>query len=272
MSLILGILAGLVLGLTGAGGAIFGVPLLMFGLDWPLTRAAPVALLGVACAAGVGSYIAWRNKYLRYRAAALMAVLGAIGAPLGLRLADQTPHGTLSLLFAGVLIVVSVRMLRQPSSSAELPLSQPHDEIPVSEAVCKLDSSTGRILWTRPCTLVISAVGAVTGFLSGLLGVGGGFIIVPSLRAVTELTMQAAVATSLLVVGLNSLSTVIGALFLGREIPMMVAVPFVAGNLAGMLLGRWLMPHIGGRRLQIGFAVLMLLVAIGLAAHSLSSV
>lgn len=273
MSLILGMLAGLVLGLTGAGGSIFAVPLLMLGLGWSLTQAAPVALLAVAGAAALGSYMAWRHNYVRYRAAILMALAGALTAPLGLHLAGRLPHATLALLFAAVLVIVALRMLVMariaPAEAAMVRATVAGDGRSAGGPLCRLDPSSGRIRWTRPCVLLVSAIGAATGFLSGLLGVGGGFVIVPALRVATELSMQSAIATSLLAIALTSSGTVLGAALMGHDIPFMVAVPFLVGSLLGMGGGRRLAPHIAGPRLQQGFAGLMLLVAAGMSAQAI---
>jgi uncharacterized membrane protein YfcA len=272
MGLILGIAVGLVLGLTGAGGSIIAVPLLMVALRWPMTQAAPVALLAVAAAATLGSYLAWRKSYVRYRAATLMAAVGVVTAQFGLRAADALPQSMLGLAFALVLAGVGMRMFlqawRAPEEAAVVRAGVAGDGSHAHGPICKLDPATGRIVWTRISALVIAAIGAVTGFLSGLLGVGGGFVIVPSLRAVTELSMHSAVATSLMAIALTSLGTVAGAVVQGRALPLMVALPFVAGALLGMLGGHALAPRIAGPRLQQGFAALMLLVAAGMAAHA----
>jgi uncharacterized membrane protein YfcA len=272
MGLVLGIVVGLVLGLTGAGGSIIAVPLLMAALGWPLTQAAPIALLAVAAAATLGSYLAWRKSYVRYRAATLMAAVGVVTAQFGLRAADALPPPLLAGIFALVLAAVALRMLlqarRKPEEASVVRASVAGDGNQAHGPICKLNPSTGRIVWTRVSALVIAAIGAITGFLSGLLGVGGGFVIVPSLRAVTELSMHSAVATSLMAIALTSLGTVAGALAQGRTLPLMVALPFVAGALFGMLGGHALAPRIAGPRLQQGFAVLMIVVAAGMAAHA----
>jgi uncharacterized membrane protein YfcA len=263
MGLVLGIVVGLVLGLTGAGGSIIAVPLLMAALGWSLTQAAPVALLAVTSAATLGSYLAWRKSYVRYRAATLMAAVGVVTAQFGLRAADTLSPPLLAGIFALVLAAVALRMLlqarRKPEEASVVRASVAGDGNQAHGPICKLNPSTGRIVWTRVSALVIAAIGAITGFLSGLLGVGGGFVIVPSLRAVT---------TSLMAIALTSLGTVAGALAQGRTLPLMVALPFVAGALFGMLGGHALAPRIAGPRLQQGFAVLMIVVAAGMAAHA----
>lgn len=267
----LGLLVGLVLGLTGAGGAILAVPLLMWGLDWTLPQAAPVALVAVSASAAVGTIAGWDVKLVRYRAAMLMAVIGTLLAPLGLRAAAVLPTDLLSLLFAAVLVVAAVRMARTAHRSpAEAFERLPRGDLaepPAAGPVCKLSENTGRILWTKPCAVAIAASGALTGFLSGLLGVGGGFVIVPVLRAVTNLSIHSAIATALMAVALTSAGAVAVALLQGVDLPWPVALPFVGGALLGMMLGRRIAPKLPAPGLQQGFAALMVAVAATLAAQ-----
>jgi uncharacterized membrane protein YfcA len=262
MSVLLGVVAGLVLGLTGAGGSIFAVPLLVLGLGWSLADAVPVALLAVCAAASFGTVVAWNVAYVRYRAAILMALAGAVTAPLGLQAARLLPAATLSLLFAAVLVVVALRMLRQarraPAEARIVRATVAGNGSEAGGPLCGLHAQTGRLLWTLPCASLIGAIGAATGFLSGLLGVGGGFVIVPSLRAATPLSMHSAIATSLMAIALTSAVTVAAALALGRPLPWAAALPFVGGALLGMLGGRVLAPRIAGPALQAGFAAAML--------------
>ncbi len=276
MSLLLGIAVGLVLGLTGAGGSILAVPLLMVALNWPMTQAVPVALLAVAAASALGAYMAWRKSYVRYRAAVLMAAAGVLTAQFGLRAAEMLPQSRLSLVFAAVLAVAALRMFRQalraPEESVVVRASVEGDGAHAHGPICRLHPTTGRIIWTRMSALVISMIGAVTGFLSGLLGVGGGFVIVPSLRVLTELSIHSAVATSLMAIALTSIGTMLSALVQGRELPLVVALPFVIGALAGMLAGHWMAPRIAGPRLEQGFAMLMMLVATGMALHAVQMI
>ncbi|MBK6287272.1 MAG: sulfite exporter TauE/SafE family protein [Gammaproteobacteria bacterium] len=256
----LGVLVGLVLGLTGAGGSIFAVPLLMWGLGWTLPQAVPVALLAVCIGAGFGTVVAWDVRLVRYRAALLMALAAWLMAPFGLHAARVLAVDILTLSFALVLLLVGVRLLIQASRT-------PDDAAVVraTVAVCHLDPGTGRFDWTPLSLAVISAIGALTGFLSGMLGVGGGFVIVPSLRAATDLSMHSAVATSLMAIALISGGTVGVAVLQGQSIPWLVALPFVAGTVIGMSGGRHVAARIAGPRLQQGFAGAMLVVAVAMA-------
>ena len=110
---LLGLCIGVSLGLTGAGGGILAVPALMFGLGLTLTQAAPVALIAVGIASAVGALQGLMRGLVRYKAAMLMAAVGALTAPLGLSLAHRLPAHWLSLTFAGVMLLVAARMVQQ---------------------------------------------------------------------------------------------------------------------------------------------------------------
>jgi uncharacterized membrane protein YfcA len=268
----LGGLVGLILGLTGAGGAILAVPLLIFALNWDVARSAPVALVAVAASAALGAAIGLRQGCVRYRAAMVMAAGGLLMTPLGLYLAHRAPVAPLALVFSAVLLYVAWRMFRQARPVAALSTTRAGSacEVPPDHhaAPCQLSHSTGRFVWTAPCAKALALSGLATGFLSGLLGVGGGFVIVPALRHTTDLPMNSIVATSLLVVALVSTFAVASSAFTGH-LDFSIAWPFAVGALAGMLSGRVIAPKIAGPKLQEGFAALAAIVAAGLIVKTL---
>ena len=88
------------MGLTGAGGGILSVPLLVFVMHLPVAQAAPISLSAIALAAGVGALLGFKNKILRYKAAGLMAAFGLIFAPLGQWLAGKIPNSPLLIIFS----------------------------------------------------------------------------------------------------------------------------------------------------------------------------
>lgn len=268
LAAILGLIAGLVLGLTGAGGSVLAVPLLMWGMGWTLPQAAPVALLAVSVSATLGTYTAWSQKIVRYRAALVMAATGMVTAPLGLKTAALLPLDLLTGLFAVVLVLIAARLWQQtrgqPEETRVVRAALQGAAINGKAPLCELNPDTGRLRWTRPCTLAIIGSGTSTGFLAGLLGVGGGFIIVPALRLFTNLPFHSAVATSLMAIALTSAGTAAISIASGHDLPWLIALPFMAGAIAGMLAGRILAPKVAGPRLQQGFALLMLLVAVGM--------
>ncbi|MGQ0585644.1 MAG: sulfite exporter TauE/SafE family protein [Gammaproteobacteria bacterium] len=271
LTLLLGLIVGAVLGLTGAGGSILAVPLLMAGMGWTLPQAAPVALLAVCASAAFGTVVAWDVTYVRRRAAVLMGVMAVITAPLGISAAAALPLPILTALFAVVLVVVAARMLhqaiRKPGEAAIVRATVSGDGAADGGRLIKLNER-GRIIWGYTTTWVIALIGGVTGFLAGLLGVGGGFVIVPSLRLASGLSMHSAIATSLFAIALIAAAGVAGAMAHGVPIAWAAALPFVAGALAGMYGGRRLAPRIAGARLQETFAVLMLVVAAGMLVHA----
>jgi uncharacterized membrane protein YfcA len=110
---------------------------------------------------------------------------------------------------------------------------------------------------------VLAMAGAVAGLLSGMLGVGGGFVMVPALRSYTDLPMDAVVATSLAVIAMVSATGVVSSAVAGN-LDVVAALPFCIGGLAGMLAGRLVATRLAGAHLQRGFALVAAMVAVGL--------
>ncbi|WP_027816748.1 sulfite exporter TauE/SafE family protein [Paraburkholderia bannensis] len=266
VSAALGSVVGLILALTGAGGAIVAVPLLVFGLGLSVAQAAPIGLFAVALAAGIGALLALREGKVRYKAAALMACSGAVISPAGLWVAHRVPDAPLMLVFALVLTRVAWRMFNQPAASAAHDLHGGAEPCP-SDLPCRLNLERGKLDWTAPCARALALSGAMAGFLSGLLGVGGGFVIVPALKRASDIPMQGIVATSLAVIALVSISGVAASAASGHML-WVNALPFAAGALAGMLVGRSFARHVSGARLQQSFAVFAGCVAIGMAVKA----
>ncbi|KGE01672.1 membrane protein [Achromobacter sp. RTa] len=256
-SMALGGCVGLILGLTGAGGAIMAVPLLVFGLHLQVAQAAPIALLAVGLSAALGAVLGLRRGQVRYRAAGFMAITGIIVSPLGLWAARRVPNAPLAIIFACVLGMVAWRMWAQGARPAAVDVPR--------MAPCQLNAGTGRLRWTAPCARALTGTGMIAGFLSGLLGVGGGFVIVPALRRATDLPMQAIVGTSLAVIALVSASGVVAAAA-GGHLDWGIAAPFTAAAVAGMLAGRAVADRFPPRRLQQSFALFAGMVALAMLA------
>ncbi|MGB4811632.1 MAG: sulfite exporter TauE/SafE family protein [Methylophilaceae bacterium] len=254
--IVLGLFVGLVLGLTGAGGSIIAVPLLAFGLHLSMTKAAAIGLLAVMLAATVGAIQGFRAGIVRYKAATLIATLGVLLAPVGVWLALQLPNQVLSILFSMVLVYVAWRMWQQSAKIIEL-------DIEKQAPACAVNPATSKLFWTASCTQKLIATGGLVGFLSGLLGVGGGFVIVPTLTKVSNLEMRSIVATSLAVVALVSASSVASSLY-HQEIDWAIGGPFTVATLIGMLGGGMLSGRLSSKITQRGFSILALFIAIAL--------
>jgi uncharacterized membrane protein YfcA len=131
-----------------------------------------------------------------------------------------------------------------------------------------LDARDGRLVWTRPCAQALALTGVAAGLLGGLLGVGGGFVIVPALSRFTELSARSVVATSLAVIALASIGGVGAAAWHG-SIAWPIALPFALGSVLASLLARTVAARVAGPRLQQAFALTSAGVAVLLAARGL---
>ena len=253
------------MGLTGAGGGILSVPLLVFVLHLPIAEAAPVSLSAIALSAGVGAILGLKNKILRYKAAGFMAIFGLLLSPLGLWVAQRVPNAPLLILFSCTLFFVSTRLLLQARRDIlQLP------KLKQKPPPCLLNPELGKLSWNIPCARSLMLAGGWAGFLSGLLGVGGGFVIVPALKRYTDLPVQSIVATSLGVLAIISGGGVIFSAASGN-LDLTLAAPFALGALSGLLIGRALGKKISGPRLQQIFALLTLGVAISLSIKGLNA-
>ena len=254
----LGVFVGILMGLTGAGGGILSVPLLVFAFHMPISEAGPIALTAIALSAGIGAIIGLNEKVLRYKAAMFMALFGLILSPLGLWVAQRAPNTPLLLIFSGILIYVASKMFIQATQT----IAGKAPKL-IKPPPCQLDMSIGKLIWTVPCARSLMLAGACAGFLSGLLGVGGGFIIVPSLKKFTDLPMKAIVATSLGVLAIVSGGGAAISLLSGT-LDFTIAAPFAIGSLAGLFIGKVLEKNISGPRVQQIFSVFTFLVALSL--------
>ena len=159
---------------------------------------------------------------------------------------------------------VSIRMLLQVARNLSgEPLPQ------IKSPPCQLDSSIGKLIWTVPCARALMFSGATAGFLSGLLGVGGGFILVPALNKFTDLPMKSIVATSLGVLAIVSAGGAFISLASGT-LNTAIAIPFACGSLLGLLLGKVLEKKISGPRIQQIFAVFTLIIAVSLMIKAIN--
>ena len=261
LSLIFGVIVGLSLGLTGGGGAIFAVPMLVYGLGMATREAVGISLAAVGVTSLVGFLGRWRSRQIEIRTGLLFAVAGMVGAPIGSWLAGLIPEPLLLTLFAILMLIVAYRMWIKAMASTQLataacPIENPDEDGPS----CQRDAE-GNLRLTSRCARLLLLVGLLTGVLSGLFGVGGGFVIVPALILFSGMAIHRAVGTSLLVITLVSISAVASHLYAGRTIPLEVTSWFIAGGVSGMLLGTQIGRHLSGPTLQKGFALAILAVA-----------
>lgn len=242
LAALLGFVAvGLALGLLGGGGSILAVPVLVHLLGIAPGVAVPMSLPVVGITAAVGAYARWRQGHLRLGTvigfAAIAMVTSFAAARLGAGLAD-TPR---MILFATTMLIAATAMWRRANRMGSEPPST----------------------LTTPAAgnLQIVAAAAAVGVLTGLVGVGGGFLIVPALVMIASLPMRRAVATSLWVIAMISAIGFVSHLLAGQRLNLAITLGFVLGGLAGMALGIAVGRRIAGPTLQKLFSVMIAAVA-----------
>ncbi|MEO8444451.1 MAG: sulfite exporter TauE/SafE family protein [Gammaproteobacteria bacterium] len=263
-----GALVGLALGLTGGGGSIFAVPLLIYVLGLPPDRAVPVSLVAVALTALVGGIQSVRRRLVVWQPTMMFVLGGVVGAPLGILAARHVPESALVAGFGLLALTVGCLMWRAalafPTQASAVRARQYETD---GGPVCVL-APDGQLRFSAPCAAVLVVVGLGTGILSGLFGIGGGFLIVPALVFVTRMGVHRAVATSLLIIAAIGSAGAASALWHGR-LDWPVLLPFAAGGAVAMLAGRRLAERLAGPRLQKTFALLIIGVGIAMLVDSL---
>ncbi|AFV00819.1 sulfite exporter TauE/SafE family protein [Simiduia agarivorans] len=261
IALAIGAVVGLVLGLTGAGGSLLAVPLLVLGLSLAPAEATGLALGVVAVSSAWGLLGRLRNRQVVYLPALVLGVTGVLFAPAGRWLANQVPDTVLLYGFALLVLVVATRMWRQSQRApGEAMVTRAQSSTQAlterEQAMCRF-SPSGNLELKPRCVSSMVAGGVFAGLLSGLFGVGGGFVIVPLLTLLTGLSMSAAVATSLAVIAPVSLAGFGSFLWLGGDVPMDLLGWLAAGGILGMLVGSQLAGRLAGPVLQKVFVVVM---------------
>lgn len=268
LSLIFGAIVGLSLGLTGGGGAIFAVPLLVYGLGVHPREAVAISLAAVGTTSFVGFLHRWRLGEVELRTGLLFAGAGMVGAPAGAWVASLIPEAILLLGFGAFMVIVAIRLWQQASRPVSPPVDCPLPEQQDGPA-CQRDV-TGALILTSRCAVLLLIVGVLTGMLSGLFGVGGGFVIVPALVLFSGMSIHRAVGTSLMVIALVSVSGVAAQALAGRVINPVVTALFVAGGIAGLSAGQRIGRRLSGPALQRVFVMAILTVAVFVIVRNLN--
>lgn len=276
LAIAFGSMVGFALGLTGGGGGIFAVPLLVYGLATPPREAVGISLASVGGTALVGALPRLWRKEVELHTGLLFAIAGMLGAPVGSLIASYIDETLLLILFAGLMLVVAQRMWAksQPvppsatpgastaieTAAARAQHEQAGRESQASRSACQRDSS-GRLVLNSRCAQLLAVVGFATGVLSGLFGVGGGFVIVPALVLFSGMSIHRAVGTSLFIIVLISLSGVASHYLNGNNIDIPLASLFLGGGAVGMWLGGLVANRLKGPTLQRVFSAAIVLVA-----------
>lgn len=248
LTLLYGCVVGLSLGLTGGGGSIFAVPLLVYGLGLGLRHAVAVSLAIVGLTALYGAIIQARRGLVLWGAGVMLGLGGIMAAPLGAWIGARMPDRLSLLLFAGLMVLIGVRMLRKKGDNSD---------VPISWMSCQRNAD-GKPHFSFPCAGKLLVAGGLTGVLSGIFGVGGGFIVVPALLIVTGVGIESALATSLVGIFLIAASGFAANLGHLTSSDTPLALWFLGGSVLGMTLGATIKTFLPARALQVLFGVSVL--------------
>lgn len=239
-ALLFGTAVGLSLGLTGGGGSILAVPLLVYGLGFDVRAAVAVSLAVVGLTSLFGALLQARSGLVLWRAGVILGAGGIVAAPLGAKIGARLPDDLVLVLFALLMVVVGIRMVTGGEAR----------EVPIGRFSCPRDGF-GMPRPTLACVGKLGAAGALTGILSGIFGVGGGFLLVPALVWVGSARIDFALATSLVAIALISVSGLIANMSAAGPVPVVTVGVFTLGAAAGMVAGafwkRRLTPLVLGR-------------------------
>ncbi|MFE3886715.1 sulfite exporter TauE/SafE family protein [Streptomyces lydicus] len=227
LTLAASLLIGVLLGVLGGGGSMLTVPILVYlvGQDTKQAITTSLFVVGVTSLAGLISHA--RAGRVRWRTGTLFGLAGMAGAYAGGRVAAYVPDTVLLVAFALMMLATAAAMLRSPRRAPE----QAHGQLPLHRLLIQ---------------------GLVVGAVTGILGAGGGFLIVPALALLAGLPMGIAVGTSLLVIAMNSFAGLAGHLS-GSHLDWRLALAVTAAAVLGTLIGGRFAGRIPQHTLRIGF-------------------
>ena len=260
--------------MLGAGGSILTVPIFIYVLGIAPKAAIAMSLAAIGATSAIGAFSHWRHDLVDVRIALIFGGFAMGAAFVGARLARYVPEAVQLTLFGIVVLTAAVLMLRNAMRAPDerkVAADQAGDIGMTGEAPGAMAESvegSGAPLdpaprnGPRPRDLRwgwIALQGVAVGALTAVIGVGGGFLIVPALVLLGGVSMHRAVGTSLLIITINALSGFAG--YLGQvPIDWVLVAGFAGAAGVGILVGGRLARHVSQRHLKQAFALLLLLV------------
>jgi uncharacterized protein len=248
----LGFLIGLSLGALGGGGSILAVPVLVYAAGQGPKAATTTSLLLVGISAVVGMIGHLRAGRVAVGTGVAFGLTGIGGSLLGSALNHRSNPNVLLLGFAGLVVIAAWRMLTGCPTCTR---------VGEQAAIASGGTATGLRRIDLKTAATVLAAGTAVGFLTGLFGVGGGFVIVPALTLGLKLPMPKAVGTSLLVIAINAAVAFITR-FATTTIDWKVTLPFVVASICGVLTGARLADRLDPKGSLRAFSALLVFVAI----------
>lgn len=260
----LGFLIGLSLGALGGGGSILAVPALVYAAGQDPKAATGTSLLLVGSAALVGMGTHWRAGRVRAGTGIVFGLVGIAGSLAGSALNHRLDPDVLLLGFAGLVCVAAWRMLTGCPTCTNIGEARELADGPGGTLTL-----VGQRVDTRTVLTVLIA-GTAVGFLTGLFGVGGGFVVVPALALGLKLPMPQAIGTSLLVIAVNSAVALTARLAI-TSIDWRITLPFTVAAIAGVLAGGKVADRLDPERSLRWFAGFLVAIAAYTALRALSA-
>ena len=262
----LGFVIGLSLGALGGGGSILAVPALVYaaGQDAHAATATSLVLVGSASLIGVRPHL--RAGRVKVAAGLAFGAAGVPGSLVGSALNRRVDPDVLLLGFSALILVAAWRMLTACPTCTRL-----GEQLAVANETGGARGGSGVALGTRVDARRAAAVvtaGSLIGFLTGLFGVGGGFVIVPAMTLLLRLDMPTAIGTSLLVITVNS-AVAFAARLGNASIDWGITLPFAVAAIAGVLAGGGVADRLDAERSLRWFAGLLVAVALYTAIRTL---
>lgn len=232
---LLALIVGLSLGLLGGGGSILTVPIFKYALGFGAKESIGMGLAVVSATSAFGALRHWRSGNLDPKALIAFAPAAIISTFIGAKLSRQVPGEVQLVLLGLVMFAAAWFMWRGTPARLAIPAGGHHP-------------------------LAILGTGVGVGVLTGIVGVGGGFLIVPALVLLLGLDIKRAVGTSLGVIALNGASGFVG--YIGQvTMDWSLIITFTLFATVGVLLGAALVPKVPADKLKRGFALFLVMVA-----------
>ena len=247
LAALFGLAIGGALGALGGGGSILAVPALVYGLGLPVRQAIPTSLLVVGLTAAGAAAAHVRAGTVWFRTASVFASAGIVGSFAGAWVNHRLDEGLVLGGFAVVMVVASIGMWRRAG--------RPEPEMSAAAA----DATRDRVTADRVPKVLAAGFGL--GVLTGLFGVGGGFLAVPVMALVLELPTPVAIGTSLVVIAVNAFAGLVAHLGLG-SIDLPVALVFAAGGVLGAIGGQCVASRLSSGTLGRAFAVFVMVIGV----------
>ncbi|MFJ3772605.1 sulfite exporter TauE/SafE family protein [Streptomyces sp. NPDC090075] len=273
-----GAVTGLALGALGGGGSVLAVPALIYLLGFTPAAATTASLVVVTLTSATALVAHAREGAVRWRAGAVFAAAGIVPAAIGGAVSRLLPAALLTGAFALLAGAAALRMLRPPTEGAGAAgaaeparAAGPAASAASAEATTLTTSARSTAPTDAPVPVRVSRVagaGAGLGVVTGVLGVGGGFLAVPSLVNVVGLRMRAAIGTSLLVITINSLTALAARAGAQAPVDWSAVGPFAAAAVLGAWDGKRLAARLSAGTLQRLFACALLAVAVFMLADA----